>query len=84
MELTASWIETIRWGAAICVIAASLMVAWGRPPRLVAWGFALFTLASILWIWAATTEDKPALLIQNGVLLLVNVWGLVRWWQRTD
>ena len=76
------WLEIIRWGAAIATIAASLMVAWGEPPRLVAWGFVLFTVASIAWISAAAAEDKMALLLQNGVLLCVNVWGLVRWWRR--
>ena len=72
-------LEIVRWGAALCAIAASLMVAWGEPAKLVAGGFALFTVASLLWIGAAWWEDKWALLVQNGVLLGVNLWGLWRW-----
>ena len=75
-------IELIRWGAALCVIAASLMVAWGDPDRLVAWGFVVFTAASILWITAAGIEGKWALLVQNAVLLGVNLWGVWRWFRR--
>lgn len=72
-------LEIIRWTAAINVIAAALAVAWGEPPKLVAFGFLLFTVASVLWIAAAGWEGKWALLAQNAVLLLVNVWGLWRW-----
>ncbi|WGH79473.1 hypothetical protein [Jannaschia ovalis] len=75
-------LELTRWAAAVATIAAALMVAWGEPPRLVAWGFALFVVASLCWIGASLAQDKPALLIQNGVLLAVNVWGLWRWWGR--
>lgn len=75
-------LEMVRWGAAILVIAASLMVAWGEPARLVAWGFVTFTVASILWIGAAAWEAKWALVIQNAVLLAVNLWGVVRWFRK--
>ncbi|MEM7643997.1 MAG: hypothetical protein AAF366_15940 [Pseudomonadota bacterium] len=75
-------LELIRWGAAILVIAASLMVAWGEPPKLVAWGFVTFSLASILWVGAAWWDGKWALVAQNGVLLLVNLWGVRRWFAR--
>ncbi|MEM7710852.1 MAG: hypothetical protein AAF264_08915 [Pseudomonadota bacterium] len=75
-------LELIRWGAAIFVIAASLMVAWGEPAKLVAWGFVTFTIASILWIGAAWWEGKWALVVQNGALLAVNLWGVFRWFQR--
>ena len=75
-------ITAIRWGAAICVIAASLMVAWGGSARWMAGGFVLFTVASLAWIGAAWWQDEWALLTQNGVLLAVNLWGLGRWSRR--
>jgi uncharacterized membrane protein YphA (DoxX/SURF4 family) len=75
-------IELMRWAAAILTIVAALSVAWGEPPRLVAWGFILFTAASILWITAASMEGKWALIVQNVVLFGVNVWGVWRWWRR--
>ena len=75
-------LDIVRWAAALSTVMAALMVAWGEPPRLVAWGFVLFTLAALLWIGAAIADDAPDLLIQNGVLLGVNLWGVVRWWRR--
>lgn len=79
MEL---FIDMLRWAAAASTMVASIMVAYGKPNRLVAWGFALFTFASVTWITSSLMQDKPALLSQNVVLLCVNVWGLVRWWRR--
>ena len=75
-------ITVIRWGAALCVIAASLMVACGRTARLMAAGFVLFTVASMAWIGAAWWQDEWALLTQNTVLLAINLWGLRRWRRR--
>jgi uncharacterized membrane protein YphA (DoxX/SURF4 family) len=75
-------VELVRWAAAILTIAAALMVAWGHPARLVAWGFVLFTAAAILWITASFLDDTWAILAQNVVLLAVNLWGVLRWWKR--
>lgn len=75
-------LDIARWAAALTTMTAALMVAWGEPPRLVAWGFVLFTVAALLWIGAAIADDAPDLLIQNVVLLGVNIWGVVRWWRR--
>ncbi len=75
-------LDLVRWAAAISTIVAALIVAWGAPPRLVAGGFVLFTLASLLWIGAALADDAPDLLVQNLVLLGVNLWGVLRWWKR--
>ena len=77
-------VELIRWAAAISTIVAAILVAIGRPARLVAWGFVLFCIASLCWLAAAGIEGLPAILAQNGVLLVVNVVGLVRWWRREE
>lgn len=76
-------VELTRWAAAISTIVAASSVAWGSKPRIVAWGFVLFTLASLLWIGAAIATGEMALLSQNAVLLGINLWGLWRWWGRT-
>ncbi|MCK0168386.1 hypothetical protein MWU52_12550 [Jannaschia sp. S6380] len=75
-------LDLVRWAAALCTIAAALMVAWGEPARLVAWGFVLFTVAALLWIGASVADGKADLLAQNVVLLGVNLWGVWRWWRR--
>ena len=75
-------VELVRWAAAISTIVAALMVAWGEPPRLVAWGFVLFCGAAILWITAAFMDGTWSILAQNAVLLGVNLWGVWRWWRR--
>lgn len=76
------WVEVIRWGAAVCVIVASVLVAWGKTSRIVMWAFVLYTIASVAWIGAAAVQDQPALLVQNAVLLCINLYGLWSWARR--
>lgn len=75
-------LDYVRWAAALSTIAAAMMVAWGEPAKLVAWGFILFTVASTLWIGAAIADGKIDILIQNGVLFAINLWGVFRWRKR--
>ncbi|MGR3493344.1 MAG: hypothetical protein ACU0DW_14935 [Shimia sp.] len=76
------WVEGLRWTAAGCTMVASVMVAWGASARMVAWGFVIFTAASLTWITASVIQGLPALLIQNILLLCVNLFGVYRWWGR--
>ena len=74
----------LQWVAAICVIAATVMVSVGRPKSLVAWAFVLYVVASAAWVWTGLVEGMPALLAQNAVLLCINLWGLARWKRRAE
>jgi hypothetical protein len=40
--------------------------------------------AALAWMIDGYLEDKPSLLIQNIVLLLINAFGVYRWLPKTD
>lgn len=68
----------LEWIAAIgTVIAASLLAAdLGR--KVTGWGFVLFCAVAITWIISGLTSDAMPIAVMNGVLLVINVYGV---WQ---
>jgi uncharacterized membrane protein YphA (DoxX/SURF4 family) len=68
----------LEWIAAIgTVIAASLLAAdLGR--KVTGWGFVLFCMVAITWIVSGLTSDAMPIAVMNGVLLVINVYGV---WQ---
>lgn len=69
----------IEWIAAIGTILAAAMVAADFSRRITGFGFALFAIVSCLWVYSGlTAKDGMPLAIQNGVLLLINSFGV---WQ---
>jgi uncharacterized membrane protein YfcA len=64
----------VEWIAAI-----GTMVAADHSRRVSGFGFVLFAVVSCLWIYSGlTAKDGMPLAIQNGVLLLINLFGV---WQ---
>jgi hypothetical protein len=76
--------EALRLFAAVTTVAAAIMVALNWSPRLTVSGFAVFIVASMVWMLDGWLEDKASLLIQNAVLLLVNIAGVYRWLPRVQ
>lgn len=69
----------VEWIAAIGTIFAAAMVAADYSRRVTGIGFVLFAIVSCLWVYSGlTTPDGMPLAIQNGVLLLINLFGV---WQ---
>ena len=77
-------IELLRWMAAVLTIAAACCVSFDLSDRITAWGFVLFSAASLCWIAAGLIQGLPALTLQNGVLLVLNLIGVRRWFSRAD
>lgn len=75
-------IELLRWAAALLTIAAACCVSLAASDRITAWGFVLFTGASLCWIGAGLLQGLPALMLQNVVLLVLNLIGVKRWFAR--
>ncbi len=75
-------IDIIRWIGAVATIVAAIIVAWGPTAKVMAGGFVLFCIAALSWVYSGIVEDKPALLLQNLVLLAINVLGVWRWSRR--
>ncbi len=69
----------VEWIAAIGTMLAAAMVAADHSRRVSGFGFVLFAVVSCLWIYSGlTAKDGMPLAIQNGVLLLINLFGV---WQ---
>ena len=66
------------FAAATTVLAASLVAANLNAPVTVA-GFMMFIVASIAWMIDGWLEGNASLVIQNVILLVINVIGVLRW-----
>jgi type IV secretory pathway TrbD component len=60
-------------------IVAAIMVSVNVGRRVTGYGFAVFLLSSLIWIAYAFLGDDQPLIIQNGVLAVINVLGVYRW-----
>jgi hypothetical protein len=69
----------VEWIAAIGTMLAAALVAADYSRRVTGFGFVLFAVVSCLWVYSGlTAKDGMPLAIQNGVLLLINLFGV---WQ---
>ena len=68
----------IEWFGAIGSILSAGLIAADLGRRVTGWAFVLFVIVSIAWIVAGLTSASMPLVIQNGILLAVNAWGV---WQ---
>lgn len=68
----------LEWFGAIGAIVSAALIAADLGRRVTGWAFVLFVLVSIAWIIAGFVSDSMPLVIQNGILLVVNAWGI---WQ---
>ncbi|MFC3228930.1 hypothetical protein ACFOGJ_16925 [Marinibaculum pumilum] len=72
-------LEILQWGACISGTIAAIMVASRISDRITGYGFAVFTLSSVLWVSSGLMDATYSLAVQNGVLFAINVWGVWRW-----
>lgn len=68
----------LEWSAAIGAMIAAGTIAADLGRRATGWAFVLFSVVSLVWIAAGFVSDTMALVAQNAVLLLINLWGV---WQ---
>ncbi len=69
----------IEWIAAIGTILAAALVAADYSRRVTGIGFVLFSIVACLWVYSGlTAPDGMPLAIQNGVLFVINIFGV---WQ---
>ena len=69
----------VSWIAPIATIIAALMTAANLGARITGYGFVVFTLGSLAWLGQGIVTRQPALIWQNAVLLLLNLFGIWRW-----
>lgn len=68
----------LEWIAAIGTMLAAGLIAADVGRRATGWGFVLFCAVSVTWIVSGLTTDAMPIAAMNGVLLLINAWGV---WQ---
>ena len=71
--------EILRWVASLSTIGAGLVLAARVQPRTTGWAFVVLTAASIIWIVVGYLTSEYALMVQNAVVSLINVFGIYRW-----
>jgi hypothetical protein len=72
--------DAIQWTATLTGITAAILVAINASAKITGLGFAIFIASSVAWISFALIEDEQPLAIQNGVLLVINIIGVWRYW----
>ncbi len=68
----------IEWFAAFGAIIAAGLLAADLGRRWTGIGFRVFVVVSVAWILSGTINHTMPIVVQNGILLLINAWGV---WQ---
>lgn len=72
-------IDIIQWAATAATIIAAFVTAGNFGARITGYGFGIFLVGSLAWIATAAMTGQSALLWTNGVLTLLNIFGMWRW-----
>jgi hypothetical protein len=75
-------VAAVKAFASLTTVIAAMLVASNWSPKVMVAGFSVFVVSSLSWIGAGWVENQPSLYVQNLVLLLVNVIGIIRWLPR--
>jgi hypothetical protein len=68
----------LEWIAAIGTMIAAGLVAADLGRKVTGFGFVLFCAVAITWVISGLTSDALPIAAMNGVLLLINAYGV---WQ---
>lgn len=71
--------EILRWVATVGTIGAGLVLAARAQPRTTGWAFVVLSGASVIWIVVGYLTGEYALMVQNVVVTLINLFGVYRW-----
>jgi hypothetical protein len=71
--------DIISWIATAATIVAASLTAANLGSRITGYGFVVFTLGALCWIFVGATTHQPALMWTNVVLFFLDVFGIWRW-----
>jgi hypothetical protein len=71
--------EILRWVASVSTMGAGLVLAARVRPKLIGWAFVVLTMGSLIWVGVGYLTREYALMAQNIVLTLINIFGIYRW-----
>lgn len=66
-----------RWVGTAAGILGALLIALNLG--VVVWGYWFFLVSSVLWLTVAWVDEDYSLALLQGIFVLVNVLGLLRW-----
>jgi hypothetical protein len=72
-----NWINLLQWPAMAVTVAAAWLIASQRKLKR-NWGFWLFLLSNVLWIWWGLYDRAYALIVLQVFLALLNIRGAVK------
>ena len=68
----------LEWMAAIGTMLAAGLISADLGRKVTGWAFVLFCVVAATWIYSGLTSDAISIAAMNGLLLLINAWGV---WQ---
>lgn len=71
--------QAAEWIAPIATMFAAVLTAANLGTRVTGWGFVVFALGSIAWLWVGWSGQQTELIATNAALLVVNLFGAWRW-----
>lgn len=74
----------VEWAASIGAMIAAGLIAADIGRKMTGYAFVLFCAVSVLWIYSGLTSDAMPIAVMNGVLLLINAWGVYRYLFREE
>lgn len=60
-------------------MGAGLVLAARVRARLIGWAFVVLAAGSLIWVGVGYLNGEYALMAQNVVLTLINLFGIYRW-----
>ena len=70
----------LEWYAAVSGVIAAFMIAGDFGRKITGLGFLLFSTGSVAWITSGLHSGTIPLAAQNGILLLINLYGMWQYW----
>jgi hypothetical protein len=71
--------EVLRWIASLGTMGAGLVLAARVRPEFMGWAFVVLTIGAVIWVFIGYLTEEYALMAQNVVLSLINIFGVYRW-----
>ena len=70
----------LEWAASIGTMLAAAIIALDLGRRMTAWGFVLFCVVSLMWVYSGFTGGAIPIAAMNIVLFAINAWGVKQYW----
>jgi hypothetical protein len=72
-------LDLTSWLASAATVIAAMMTAANLGTRITGWGFVIFAIGSLAWGAVGLANGQTSLVVTNGFLLIVNLFGVWRW-----